>query len=467
MSSARFRDDLPSAHFRVTDKRGRKSSKVHVVRLGEQIKVRPDFLAEYCFRQPDSLSHDLMTLIGAVKYADRALLRQHSKGWGRQLHIELPVFKLNVWLLPEVQSSLVHCLNYLTGDSWSFSFMQRAGTPASLPQPPLREISLGNREAIFVPFSHGLDSFAQVRLLQMAQPATEVVCVYADARASGTVSKSVLKRRGVGGIQHVPVPVSVKTRRHPESSFRSRPFMFYLLAGYGALESGTNRVMIPENGQGSIGGSLVTTGHEPKHRSCYPGFTAKLSNFVEALTGRRIEFYHPALFETKGAVLRSLADAGEDVRVALQRHWSCSCDARTASRDGKMFHCGVCGNCLLRRSAEHAAGVDGATQYLFEDLTAEALESALRPGEGSVKLRFFSDLARNSARDMQRLADLALAPGHKAAQSTAVDLARFIDAGLDQTKSNLAALLERHASEWLNFMSNCGEGSWISRIARG
>ncbi|HIE5948397.1 adenine nucleotide alpha hydrolase family protein [Burkholderia cepacia] len=243
--------------------------------------------------------------------------------------------------------------------------------------------------------------------------------------------------------------------------------MFYLLAGFGAIESGANKVMIPENGQGSIGGSLIVTGHEAKHRSCYPGFTAKLSRFVEALTGKRVKFYHPALFETKGAVLRALSDAGEDVRAVLGRHRSCSCDARLTSRDKQMFHCGVCGNCLLRRAAEHSANLDGATEYLFEDLSADTLESALRSGDGEVKMRFFYDLARNGARDMQRLADLVSASNGGAAQVAAVDLGRFVDGGIENATSSLTRLLNCHAAEWGDFLATCGENSWISRTARG
>ncbi|MDH6148254.1 MULTISPECIES: hypothetical protein [Paraburkholderia] len=467
MSLQASRDQAPSATFRVTDGPAHKTAKAHLVRLGVDITVRPDRLSAYCFRQSDGLAHDLMTLIGAVKYADRSLMRHHSKGWGRRLHIELPVFKRNVWLQSSVQDALAHCLNYLTGDVWSFSFTERTGVPPTLEQSPLNNISLSNRELLFVPFSHGLDSYGQVRLWQLAQPNTEVVCIYADARASGVVKGNGSRCKVSEGVQYLRLPVAVKTTRRAEPSFRSRPFLFYLLASFGAIESGANRVMIPENGQGSIGGSLVTTGHEPKHRSCYPGFTKKLSRFIEALTGARVEFYHPALFETKGRVLRALSDAGEDVRAVLNAHRSCSCDARLTSRDGQLFHCGVCGNCLLRRSAEHFMNLDDATEYLFCDLTAQTLAAALRPGEGKVKMAFFSDLARNGARDMQRLADFAVESGGKPVQTAAIDLARFVPGSIEHTTNSLTRLVDCHAAEWMDFLSACGESSWISRTARG
>src|SRR3989442_8725186 len=54
---------------------------------------------------------------------------------------------------------------------------------------------------------------------------------------------------------------------HAESSFRSRPFIFYSLAAYGASLAGSKRVLIPENGQGSIGGSLVLLGNASDRKS--------------------------------------------------------------------------------------------------------------------------------------------------------------------------------------------------------
>lgn len=458
--------DIPAATFRVTEKRARKSSKVQVVRLGEDIRVDATTLSEYCFRESDGIAHDLMTLIGAVKFADRSLRRHHAKSWARRIHIEIPVFKLGAWLMPDVRETLIQCLNYLTGDSWSFEFVERGGSAPALQQSPLSNISLHNRDIVFVPFSHGLDSYGQVRLLQLSEPKTEVVCVYADARAAGG-SRSALKRKKMAGVQYVGVPVKVRRLRHPESSFRSRPFMFYLLASLGAIASGGNRVMIPENGQGSIGGSLVTTGHEPKHRSCYPGFTAKLSNFLKALTGKHVTFYHPALFETKGSLLRALAERREDVRAILHRHPSCSCDARLASQDKKKYHCGVCGNCLLRRAAEYSVRLEDGTEYLFADLKAGSLADALRPGDKNVKLKFFADLARNGARDMQRLADAGTASQRRAVQTAAIDLSRFTGDDIAVTTKKLTGLLEQHAVEWSAFLATCGQDSWISKIARG
>lgn len=458
---------MPAARFLVTTGERRRSSKAKIVRLSQEIKVQPDALAEYCFSGPDAMAHDLMTVIGAVTYADLSLVRRHSQGWSRRLELEVPVFDLSRWSL-SVNDALVHCLNYLTGDIWSFHFVKRQGEVPVHSQNPLGSGIGENRSRVFVPFSHGLDSFAQVRLLQRNEPATEIVCIRASDRPWKSI-KSALRHNDAHSIQYIPVPVSVsvESRRHAERSYRTRPFIYYLLAAYGAVISGNARVMIPENGQGSIGGTLVTTGHEARHRSCYPGFTLKLSQFVRDLTGRDVQFYHPALFETKGQVLKALSETGEPMAAALGEHLSCSCSARFAHRAKRQIHCGICGNCLLRRTAEYFAGVVGVTEYLFADLRAQTLEGALMGGDHGRYMKFFTDLARNGARDMQRLADLRGYASSPAIRTTAVDLARSDPERRSEMEAVLVALLDQHASEWSAFLIDCGERSWISQTARG
>ncbi|MFM0758090.1 hypothetical protein [Paraburkholderia strydomiana] len=465
MKIALNRSDMPAARFLVTAGSRRRSSKAQIVHLSQEIRVRPEALAEYCFSKPDALAYDLMTVIGAVTYADLTLVRRHSQGWSRRLELEIPVYDISRWS-SSAESSLTHCLNYLTGDIWSFRFVKRQGEVEAPPQDPLGRGLSENRSRVFVPFSHGLDSFAQVRLLQQAEPFTEIVCIRASDRPWKSI-RSALRHNSAHSIQYIPVPVSVKRRHHSERSFRTRPFIYYLLAAYGAVLSGNARVMIPENGQGSIGGTLVTTGHEARHRSCYPVFTFKLSQFVRDLTGRDVQFYHPALFETKGRVLKALSEAGEPMIAALHEHFSCSCSARFAYRESRRIHCGICGNCLLRRTAEHFAGISGATEYLFSDLSAETLEGALQDGDHGKYLKFFTDLARNGARDMQRLADLQGRSDRPLIQTTAVDLARNSPESRPQMEARLVALLDQHASEWNAFLAECGERSWISNTARG
>jgi hypothetical protein len=271
-----------------------------------------------------------------------------------------------------------------------------------------------------------------------------------------------------GGIKAIQVPVFVDEPHHAEPTFRSRPFTYYLLTAYGALLNGTYRVLIPENGQGSLGGSLVPLGDEVQHRSCHPGFTTRLSQLLEKLENKRVSFEHPALFETKGQVMSALVAIEASSDTWLYEHWSCSHDQRHANHDGIRVHCGACGNCILRRASARTASINDVTKYKFSNLTAGSFENAVLEG-GAVPLaiKSFRDLAGNSMRSMQRMAELADEPDCTEIWSEAASIAQHMGKNVQTIHGQLLDLLKEHQKEWNGFLAECGAHSWIVQMARG
>jgi hypothetical protein len=438
----------------------------HIAQLGRDIRISTTLLDEYCFSSPTDLTHDLMSLLGAVRFADRSVKRHHCDGWGRRLDIELPVLDKSLWRSEAVTSALKECLGYLTGDAWHFKFVQRKSRPRDDRQG--HTVSSSDVARVFIPYSHGLDSYAQMRLLQQREPGCEVVCVFTDNKSNSKTWKQFCKDKPQGGVRAVKVPVEVSEPHHAEPTFRSRPFMYYILSAYGALRTGSSRVLIPENGQGSLGGSFVPLGNESKHRSCHPGFTTRVRDLLKALTRQTVTFEHPALFQTKGQVMGALAAIEPDVDNWLHNHRSCSHDQRHANHDGVRVHCGACGNCILRRASAIVAGVADSTTYKFSSLTAEALEQAvLGAGEAPREIKSFNDLAANSIRSMQRMADLSKAPASPIVWAEAVGLAEYLALDVQKVRADLTELIQQHEREWNRFLAECGASSWIAQMARG
>jgi 7-cyano-7-deazaguanine synthase in queuosine biosynthesis len=396
-----------------------------------------------------------------VRLADRGFLRHHSRGWSRALTIELPVYCLYDWRRPDVKDGLMDCLDYLTGDRWNFHFVKRRRKAPAGGQVHL--LSAPDVPRVFVPFSHGLDSFAQSSLLE-ARDSIEVVPVNINARRQ-VGSWRALGRRGRP--RAVPVSSQVDEPRHPELSFRTRPFIFDMMAAYGAAISGARRVLVPENGQGSLGGSLVPLGNEAPHRSCHPGFTTRLERLVDALTGKQVRFEHPGLFTTKGQVLAELARVRPKAGEWLSTHSSCSYDARHAHQGGHKVHCGVCGNCLLRRLSVHAAGVEDPTQYLAANLGAETLAASFTNGKVPREFAAYSDIALNGARSMQRLADLAHTPDAPRVWAEIDGLAHYQARPILDVKKDMYSFLQQHHREWSAFLTHCGSTSWVGQLAGG
>ena len=80
-----------------------------VRRLDARTSFETKHLHEFCFSAPTGISHDIASLLGAVRLADRGFVRHHSRAWERTLEIELPVYELSTWRTQTVTNSLEDC----------------------------------------------------------------------------------------------------------------------------------------------------------------------------------------------------------------------------------------------------------------------------------------------------------------------------------------------------------------------
>lgn len=424
-------------------------------------RIDASHLKRYCFTSNDEVLEDLTSVLSAVRTADRSVVRHHMQGWARDLTVSAPVSDLKLWRSPEVTRALADTLGFLTADRWSFAFTYRKpskGGPHQdhLVQPP-------QQPRVFMPFSNGLDSFAIAKELQAESASLELVLV--NVRAKDKPTKwSNLGRRKKLDFHTVEVAAYAPEPHRAELTFRSRPFLYDLLAAYGAAIAQPARVVIPENGQGSLGGSLVPLGAEAPHRSCHPGFTARLANLIRLLTKTEVKFDHPALFLTKGQVLAGLAKKDTNVANWLATHRSCSYDARHSSSGKKVMHCGVCGNCVLRRVSLQWAGVTDSTMYRANNLNATTFEKSFSAGVPH-NFKANRDLALNSIRSMQRLADLATQPRSVRVEAEIAALTRGLNEPIRNVREKMDAFLDQHRKEWELFMESCGRKSWVVDFA--
>lgn len=427
----------------------------------DMTRIDAAHLQRYCFSSRDELLEDLTAVLGAVRTVDRSVVRHHTKGWARDLQISAAVSDLKLWRSAEVTRALADTLGFLTADRWSFEFTYRKPRKGEPRQDHLVESP--SQQRVFMPFSNGLDSFAIAKELRAESSSVELVLV--NVRAKDKPTKwSNLGRKKTTDFHTVEVAAYAPEPHRAELTFRSRPFLYDLLAGYGAAIAQPARVVIPENGQGSLGGSLVPLGAEAPHRSCHPGFTSRLANLIRLLTKTKVQFDHPALFLTKGQVLGNLARRDTNVTQWLATHRSCSYDARHSSSGQKVMHCGVCGNCLLRRVSLQSAGVTDSTEYRARDLGATAFDKAFPEGVPHA-FRANRDIALNSVRSMQRLADLANQPGSLRVDGEVAALARGLNEPFVSVREKMYAFLIQHQREWEPFVESCGRKSWVADFA--
>jgi 7-cyano-7-deazaguanine synthase in queuosine biosynthesis len=428
--------------------------------LGHDVKISADALEMFCFKQLSDKEEDLVLLAGVVAYADRSVRRLVANGWRRNLHIVMPVKNPEVWNQHAVSSTLTDALRFLTGDAWSFEFVKRTGKSGKLKQ---SEFALGTGKFVVMPFSNGLDSFSQSRLLPVEVPNTAAIRLTAWNRSLAGGRDWVTEANGVR-YRRVSLPVALDTGTHAEQTFRSRSFMFSTLAGLAASMSDAEAILIPEAGQGALGPSLVPVGQESPHRGSHPKFSQFMMAFFQAFWGKTISIRHPQLWRTKGEVLKLLQSNG------LQQGWeltsSCSRDQRvTSTARGKKIQCGICSGCLLRRMSLFTAGFDDQnSNYFSDDLSASTLEKALCSDARRAVSANDRDIAVHAVLAMEELARQAdFAADHPRLQKA------FADACGEPLKletghqNPLTHLLSAHKAEWRAFTDSLGNQSWITQ----
>jgi hypothetical protein len=413
-------------------------------------------LADFLFAPLTEPAFDLLMVAGVVAWADRFVRRRVSERWDRDIHLVVPVHDKAFWDRPQVSLALSDALAFITGDRWSFEFTARRSKDQNLKQRPL---DFRPDSSVVLPYSDGLDSFATYRLLLATPDPLPLIRVTAKNRIVAASDAIGLGGRSVEDIL-APTPVTLRHPRHAEPSFRTRAFLYKTMAMVAADSAGSEHVVVPESGQGSVGPALVPFAGEWPHRGDHPGFTARLSALASAVLGRAVPFHHPHLADTKGSVLRRLLEAG--LHAGWQKTKSCVRDQRHSSLDEGRIACGTCTGCLLRRVALAAAGYGPAAErYLFEDLDAPRVAGSLTPRATGRK-------PRSSDADIANVAVIGMsALSRYAAEASEIDLefAAFeMGGGASSVAANtiaLRAMLDRHRVEWAAFLSARDPGSWM------
>lgn len=427
-----------------------------ICRVGQEVQIDVQGIENYCFKLMSDLEYELAILAGVVTFADRACRRRLSEGWGRRFKIVMPTHHFDVWNRADVKSALREAVQFLTGDEWEFEFSGRNQSWQHFRQ---QILDLGSGHFVVVPYSSGLDSFAQSQLLRL-DPAKLIPIRITAWNRGVSGDRDWIQEPDGTKYRRVPIPVNIASPKHAEPSYRSRSFLFAVFAGIAAKLSDAEAILIPENGQGALGPSLVSFGIEWPQRGSHPGFTRRMQRFFEALWKKQIKFEHPQLWLTKGEVLQRLKDAG------LDQGWhstsSCPRDQRDINLKHHKVHCGVCSACLLRRmSAFRAQVIEGEDTYLWPHLGATSLARAIHPDANRNTSKNDLDIAHHGLLSMQALANKANAPdGDVSIKQLNYELSALHGSDPAEIMNKIRRLLKSHQTEWDAFVNHFGNNSW-------
>lgn len=304
-------------------------------------------------------------LIAATVYSlDKLVSRgETTDNWTRKIQITIPVSDPQRWV--SVADRLAHCIGFLTGDRWTFSFVARSNSLFAQQKPKRNQVVTDVKANAVCLFSGGLDSLVgAIDWLEEHEAEKLLLVGHYDGKVPGThadqirVLDKLSSRYDTNGIEAIFVGV---TQDPPgtETSFRSRSILFLALGMLFASCLGEEYpLLIPENGAIALNSPLSPSRRGTcSTRTANPYFLDCLREILKSVQLRN-SILNPHAAKTKGEVLQ-LCKNMEVVQQALPASVSCA----KRNRRGKWVHrhalqCGRCMPCIYRRAALHSLGID-------------------------------------------------------------------------------------------------------------
>ncbi|MGB7320966.1 MAG: 7-cyano-7-deazaguanine synthase, partial [Albidovulum sp.] len=303
--------------------------------------------------------------IAALAYAvDASISRggptdqQMAAKWHRRFVIEMSVFDLELWAKHDVKEALEETLMFLSGDRFEFVFSQREGGPPEQPQFfDFGPDSAWSPDTVMM-FSGGLDSFAGA-LEEIIERKNKVALIShfsanKIAPAQHTLQKAITKKLGPGMAMHFPMRIQLQGGTNSEGTHRTRSFLFAALGAVTALSFGTDKVSFYENGVVSLNlppvGNVLGT---RATRTTHPQTLSRFTDLFSRIFAKPVRIDNPFFWRTKTDVLNKIVRLGMADQIAQTR----SC-ADVHNQTLQYPHCGRCSQCIDRRFAVLAAGLE-------------------------------------------------------------------------------------------------------------
>jgi 7-cyano-7-deazaguanine synthase in queuosine biosynthesis len=249
-------------------------------------------------------------------------------------------------------------------------------------------------------FSGGIDSFAgTVDELVAHKKSVALVSHRSASKIVGAQKRLVRRLRerlGANRVFHVPVWANLVGGTTRESTYRTRSFLVAALGAVTARLFGLDRITFFENGIVSLNlPPLAQVVGARATRVTHPQVLAGFRRLLSGIVGRCFEVANPYTWLTKAEVIEHISVNG--FRDLIRDTRSC---AHVRGMTTRHPHCGLCSQCVDRRFAILAAGLE-------EEDPSEAYNVDLFTGERSAGPGREMALAYvRSASDIKQMTDV-------------------------------------------------------------
>lgn len=403
------------------------------------VEIHVGDVVESLWRNLSDLGADLIDIAGYIYAIDTSVSRGGeadvgARNWQREFSVVIPVRRIDVWQRDRLRQQLTEVLDRLSGDRYDLLFVEEP-TPVDTLVLDLAESPLEPPATDCVCLlSGGLDSLLAAAQLMNDGHSPLLVGHRSNnrmAKGQKTLANALKDRFGQLNL------IQVRVHRHgtgpADSNQRARSFLFLTLASVIAYEMGLERVVVGENGLVSLNLHLAEEVIDTMAtRSTRPDVLALYQDWIRSVTGRELVIDNPLLYMRKSEVMTAIEDLGLGTLVSE----AVSC-AHVAGRPREVPHCGLCSQCVDRRFAAAAAGLehlDPPTGYgvdIFYDSLGDSLRS-------KVPTQYLAAAHRRQGLNADSL--LMEYPELN-------DLEGFLSGGFDVAVERLADLVTGHARE--------------------
>jgi len=385
---------------------------------------------------------DLLEIAAYVYIADTECKRWSERDllntrWQRDFQFIVPVQEPDFWNNELVKESLQAALARVTGDSFQFRFTKRRRPTEQLFFKWEHLDATGPIPNCVSLLSGGADSLAGALYLLEELRLTPLLVSHRSVAVLDTrqqrLANSLRERYGASSLGHVSLWLHRKGSQAREVSQRSRGFLFLALATVVAKQLGIGVVFVPENGPVSLNVRKLQQSYSTTlSQTTHPEFITAFERLANLVGGVPLSITNPFILETKVEVLNRLRQ--HKAERLLEETVSC---AHTQGRSTLQPHCGVCSQCVDRRFASIAAGLehyDDASRY-ERDIFREDIPEGESRMQVESHLRFASRIARSS--------DEAILSEYP----ELLEAAAALGLPLMEAISELVKMLQRHAQQ--------------------
>ena len=469
VSSAPIHNGRPEFNFDYSPVKGMNREKVYQWPIegvfGQKAVVDLMALASWAKRSLMAVETDWINLALAIYSADRFASRRPSvasgeKYWRRSITLNVAVAEPDRW--NSLKHAILDALVFLTDDDWVLNFTQR-------------EIDLDEEMQMFFPdtnrdqlswvclFSGGLDSLAGLKHLshQVGGKGLLVSGWTNERLRSGQEELiSKLPEHRVSTFEWLQVHYGfprILDSTFVESSQRSRGWMHVALGLAAVAVSNHDVLDVCENGIGAI--NLPTefsqTGSHTS-RAVHPVFLSRIARAASLVFGRTLKIRQPALFETKGELLRRTLHSGD--ADAINASFSCEI---FPNYNAKQSQCGVCPSCLVRRAALGSVGLPDSGKRYSLDAKSHILPT--KRALGMIKMNRYAKRVESCFADSA--APDAVLWEYPEAGSYFEEAAASLNMSFDEFLSKVRRMHHAFSLEWKGFADGLQPIKHAARLA--